>query len=226
LVAPREIVVDELGTLRTQSGNNLKGFWIDVDGLQYRIDLLNPAKPVFYLDQREQHALVGSLCHDRRVLDGFAGQGGFALQAAQAGARAVVAVDLSDKAAKTLGANAQKNGFSVQAVEADLLSYLEGAEASAFDAVILDPPEAYSFENFEKLLMEVFRVLAQGGLLAVYSRGMEVSQESFERLISRAASAQGREGRIFAKTGQPFDFPSLLSLPESVVLKGLILQVE
>lgn len=236
LIAPREIVLDQRSAHReafgleqgvsTLSGQNLKGFWIEVDELQYRLDPLKGEKPGFFLDLREQHALVGSLCAGRRVLDGFAHQGAFALQAARAEATEVVAVDHSSDAVKTIGANAQKNGLTVQAVEADMLSYLQESEAGSWDAIILDPPETCSESDYTGLLKEAFRVLTQGGLLAVYARNAEYSSLSFEQMVAKAAASEGREGRIFARTGQPFDFPTLLQLPESAYLKGIILQVE
>ena len=142
---PREIVVRNDSPLRaafgleaeirTLSGNNLKGYWIEIDDLAYRIDLLNPEKPCFYLDQREQHALVGSLCAGRKVLDGFANTGAFALQAMRNEAESAVAVDTSDMAVKTIGAIAQKNELPIEAVQADVADYLGQCEPGAFDAI-------------------------------------------------------------------------------------------
>lgn len=236
LVGPREIVLDNdcarraaVGldcSLRTQSGQNLKGFWIEVDGLLYRLDLLNTSKPRFALVQREQHALVGSLCAERRVLSLFAREGGFALQAARSEASSVVAVDTNADFVKAIGANAQRNELNVDTVHADALDYLQAAQSGSFDAIILDSPESLSAESMQALHLEAYRVLAQGGVLATYSRSASTTTATFEDLLNHSAAVQGREGRIFAQTAQPFDFPRLLSLPESTLLKGFILQVE
>jgi 23S rRNA (cytosine1962-C5)-methyltransferase len=76
------------------------------------------------------------------------------------------------------------------------------------------------------LHVSAFSCLPSGGVLATYCRSGAVALDAFERMVSSAAAEVGREGRIFARTGQPFDFPTLLNFPESNYLKGLILQVE
>lgn len=235
---PREIVVrndsplraafDLETEVRTLSGNNLKGYWIEIDDLAYRIDLLNREKPCFYLDQREQHALVGSLCAGRKVLDGYANQGAFALQAMRNEAESAVAVDTNEMAVKAIGAVAQKNDLPIEAIQADIESYLAECEPGAFDAIILDPPagSATDFEALSELHRKAFSILPSGGVIATYCRSSSVSAQDFDQMVGAAAASVGREGRIFARISQPFDFPVLLNLPESRYLKGLILQVE
>lgn len=225
---PKEVVFFKEGGASTLSGQNLKARWIEIDGLSFRLDLLNPEKPRFFLDQREQHALVGSLCEGRTVLDGYAHSGAFALQAARAGAEHVVAVDTSDACIKAIGAGAQKNGCFVETIEADVAAFLAERQTGELDAIILDPPETDAFDAaaVEALHGDAFRCLPDGGLLATYCRSATTTAAEFEDAIARAASTAGREARIFARTAQPFDFPVLLNFPESRYLKGLILQVE
>lgn len=225
IVNPVELVVDRGEGPQTVSGQGLKGRWVEVDELFYRIDLLNPQKPRFYLDQREQHPLVGSLCEGRAVLDLFAHSGAFALQAARAGAERAVAVDSEKDYVKAIGANAQKNGLQVEAVVADAFTYLKEAEAGGFDAIVLDPPAGY-FKGkamVEELHRMAFAGLPPGGLLATYCRDSALAD--FESLVAEAGAKAGREARIFARTSQPFDFPMLLNFPESQQIRGLILQV-
>lgn len=235
---PREIVVRNDSPLRaafglesevrTLSGNNLKGYWIEIDDLAYRIDLLNAEKPRFYLDQREQHALVGSLCAGRKVLDGFANLGAFAVQAMRNEAESVVALDTDDMAVKTMGAVAQKNELSIEAVQADVGRYLANCEPGSFGAIVLDPPTEFSddSEALTELHSQAFSILEAGGVIATYCRSSSLAAQDFDQLVAAAAASVGREGRIFARISQPFDFPVLLNLPESRYLKGLILQVE
>lgn len=225
---PKEIVFFKESGASTLSGQNLKARWIEIDGLFYRLDLLNPEKPRFFLDQREQHALVGSLCEGRTVLDGYAHSGAFALQAARAGAEHVVAVDTSEACIKAIGAGAQKNQCFVETIEADVAAFLAERKTGELDAIILDPPETEPFDAVavEALHADAFRCLPDGGLLATYCRSATTSAAEFEDAIARAATAAGREARIFARTAQPFDFPVLLNFSESRYLKGLILQVE
>lgn len=225
---PKEVVIYQNGVATTQSGQNLKARWVEVDGLSYRIDFLNTEKPRFYLDQREQHALVGSLCEGRVVLDGYAHSGAFALQAARAGAEHVVAVDASEACIKAIGAAAQKNNCFVETIDADSAAFLAERSIGDLDAIILDPPHCELFDSaaVEALHRCAFRCLPEGGLLATYCRSSTTTAAEFEATVARAAASAGREARIFARTAQPFDFPVLLNLPESRYLKGLILQVE
>jgi 23S rRNA (cytosine1962-C5)-methyltransferase len=225
---PKDIVIYQNGVANTLSGQNVKARWVEVDGLAYRIDLLKIEKPRFFLDQREQHALVGSLCEGRTVMDGYAHSGAFALQAARAGAEHVVAVDTSEACIKAIGAAAQKNNFFVETIEGDVADFLLERSIGDLDAIILDPPHSESFDSaaVEALHDCAFRCLPEGGLLATYCRSSSTTAVAFEATVARAAVSAGREARIFARTAQPFDFPVLLSLPESCYLKGLILQVE
>ncbi|MGZ0654070.1 class I SAM-dependent rRNA methyltransferase [Coraliomargarita sp. W4R53] len=225
---PKEIVFLKPHAASTLSGQNLKARWIEIDGIGYRLDLLNGEKPRFFLDQREQHALVGSLCEGRTVLDGYAHSGAFALQAARNGAEHVVAVDTSEACIKAIGAHAQKNNCFVETIEADIEAFLKERAVGDLDAIILDPPHTESFDaaGVEALHTSAFTCLPEGGLLATYCRSTSTSASDFEDTVARAATAAGREARIFARTAQPFDFPVLLNFPESRYLKGLILQVE
>jgi 23S rRNA (cytosine1962-C5)-methyltransferase len=225
IVSPVDLVLDEGEGPRTFSGQGLKGRWVEMDEIFYRIDLINAEKPRFYLDQREQHSLVGSLCQGRAVLDLFSHNGAFAMQAMRCGAECAVAVDTEANYVKAIGANAQRNELQIETVVSDALGYLGEAEAGEFDAIVLDPPETYfELENLSaELHRKAFASLPPGGLLATYCR--DVSLADFESLVAKAAAETGREARIFARTSQPFDFPMLLNYPESQTLRGLILQV-
>lgn len=235
---PQEIVFINSGSdrelfglerqIHTSSGNNLKARWVTIDEVAYRLDWMHPEKPGVFLDQREQHLLVGSLCEGRCVLDAYSHSGGFALHALQGGAEHVVAVDQSEVCVKAIGANAQKNECFVEAIACDAGAFLAERTAGDFDCIVLDPPALAKsdFDQLRQVHVDAFRCLPSGGVLATYARSPSISLDQFERFVASAAAVAGREGRIFARTGQPFDFPTLLNLPESNTLKGLILQVE
>ncbi|MGJ8653151.1 MAG: class I SAM-dependent rRNA methyltransferase [Opitutaceae bacterium] len=226
-VAERELYGLER-VAHTQSGNNLKGRWVELDGVFYRVDWLSAEKPGIFLDQREQHLLLGSLCEGRCVLDAHSHNGGFALHALRAGAEHVVALDHSEICVKAIGAHAQRNECFVETMHCDAGAFLAERAVGDFDCIVLDPPAAdvADFEVLHSLHVDALRCLPSGGILATYARSEMVSLDTFERFVATAAAEAGREGRIFARTGQPFDFPTLLNLPESSYLKGLILQVE
>lgn len=225
---PRRVALGLGGARRTLSGCNLKARWIEVDGLAYRLDLWDTAKACFALDQREQHALVGSLCEGRRILVGDAQSGAFALQAARAGATHVLSLDGMEVNAKSIGAHAQKNGVFVETEVSETSLFLDTLEVGAFEGIVFDAPPLGKFdlEGLRAQHKRAFACLPESGLLATYLRSSDVDAVAFERLVGEAATEAGREARIFARTAQPFDFPILINFPESAALKGLILQVE
>ena len=212
----------------TLSGNNLKGKWVEVDGVAFRVDWMNPEKPSVFLDQREQYMLVGSLCEGRCVLDAHAHTGGFALHAMRSGAEHAVAVDQSEMCVKAIGAHAQRNDCFIESMDCDAAAFLAEREVGDFDCIVLDPPALVGgdLDSLHAIHVDAFRCLPSGGVLATYLRSGSITLDAFERSVASAAAHAGREGRLFARTGQPFDFPTLLNLPESNYLKGLILQVE
>ncbi len=211
----------------TLSKNNLKGRWVEMDEVAFRMDFLNAEKPLLSLDQREQYVLVASLTEGRCVCDAFSSIGGFALHSARAGAEYVVALDTCSSAVKALGAAAQKNDCFVEAIESEASVFFDERKLGELDVIILDPgmEDVNSVEALQTLHEKAFRCLSVGGILATYCRLPNVSSEAFERLVSKAAARNGRDARIFARTTQPFDFPMLLSLPESVQVKGLIIEL-
>jgi release factor glutamine methyltransferase len=73
----------------------------------------------------------------RRVLDLCAGSGVLAVCAAMAGARQVVAVDVSRRAVLACRLNARLNGVRLQAIRGDLVAPLDGAR---FDLIVSNPP--------------------------------------------------------------------------------------
>ena len=108
LLKPREIVIRNDAPsrklegmaveIRTASGKVLEPSWMEVGGVQVKIDLVGGQKTGMYLDQLDQHANVAKLAKGRRVLDAFCNQGGFGLACAKAGATSVLGLDSSEDA--------------------------------------------------------------------------------------------------------------------------------
>lgn len=214
--------------IKTHGENPIKGFWVGIDEMNYRVDPANQEKPLFPVEQREQQSLVGSLCTGRRILETYSAAGAFALQALRQGATEATALHPDSDCVKTIGANAQRNSLTVNAQVADPAVYLSEASAGDFEAIVLDPPAdlAGGHEQLAQLQADAFRILPEGGLLATYCRQSDLAADAFETMVAEAAASMGREARLFARTAQPFDHPVLLNLPASRKLCGLILQVE
>ena len=99
----------------------------------------------------------------RRCLDLFAGTGALGLEALSRGAKQVVLVEQSRKAASMLRKNVDSLDATGAVVhEGDAYSFLAGPDAAGFDVVFLDPP--FADENLSELcrLLDEESVLAPG----------------------------------------------------------------
>src|SRR5688572_7017469 len=113
-------------------------------GLQYEVDLHAGQKTGFYLDQRENRRRASSYLNGRRVLDLFCYTGGFAMNAARAGATEVIGIDSSKRAVAQAQRNAELNGLAnIRFETGDGFESLDrlNEQQEKFDAVILDPPK-------------------------------------------------------------------------------------
>ncbi|MDE6342857.1 MAG: class I SAM-dependent rRNA methyltransferase, partial [Muribaculaceae bacterium] len=79
------------------------------NGLQFNIDWLRGQKTGFFVDQRENRALLEKFAKGRKVLNMFCYTGGFSVYAMRGGAESVVSVDSSAKAAALTDANIALN---------------------------------------------------------------------------------------------------------------------
>ena len=81
-------------------------------GCQFKIDWEQGQKTGFFIDQRENRALLGSYSKDKKVLNTFCYTGGFSLAALNAGATHVDSVDASARAIDLTDENVALNGFT------------------------------------------------------------------------------------------------------------------
>ncbi|MFA5257395.1 MAG: class I SAM-dependent rRNA methyltransferase [Opitutales bacterium] len=220
--------------VRTLSGNPLEPRWLNIDGVDYFLDLAGAQKTGFYLDQRAQHLLVGSMAAGRRVLDGFCNQGAFGLQCALQGAASVLGVDSSELAVEQAKANAAHNALPARFEAANLFDYFTANRDSRYDLIVLDPPSFArnkasvdgALRGYKELNLRAMRMLSPNGILATYSCSKSVSRELYMEMLADAAADAGRRVRVIAQTGQPTDHPVVLGIPETEYLKGAILEVE
>ena len=68
------------------------------NGIRFEADVIQGQKTGFFLDQRENRALVGELSRQADVLNAFSFSGGFSLYAGRGGARSVTDLDISPHA--------------------------------------------------------------------------------------------------------------------------------
>lgn len=220
--------------IRTFEEKCLEPFEVSIGGLTYLLDLVEGQKTGFYLDQREQHALVASFAAGRSVLDAFCNQGAFALQCAKAGASAVLGIDSSDTAIRAASRNAEINGLDVEFRQANVFDFFTDHRETSFDLIILDPPPFArtqaqvegAVKGYKEINLRALKALKSDGILATYTCSQAITLDLFQSVLVDAAGDAKRSVRILHTCFQAADHPVLLSMPESGYLHGFILQVD
>lgn len=207
------------------------------DGLQYRVNVAEGQKTGFYLDQRDNRRAFAAYTPGKRVLDAFCYSGGFAMQAARAGAAHVEAVDGSEPALDLGRANAELNGFTgrISFLKADVFDRMaELAEAGEkFGAVVLDPPKfararhaiPEALRGYRRLQALALRLLEPEGVLCVCCCSGLIEWPMLEAVLADAAGEARRDVQILERRGQAADHPVYAACPESSYLKCLIARV-
>lgn len=207
-------------------------------GVRYHVDVPNGHKTGFYVDQRDNRALVAQYARERDVLNCFCYTGGFSLAALKGGARRVVSIDSSGDALELARRNVAANGFDAARAEwldADAFKTLRRLvdEGERFDLIVLDPPKfAPSREHVDRaaraykdINLSGFRLLRPGGLLFTYSCSGAIDLDLFQKIVAGAAADARVDARILKRLGAGVDHPLLSAFPEGEYLKGLLLQI-
>lgn len=217
------------------------GFWGMENGLQFRIDWLRGQKTGFFIDQRENRALLEHYAAGKDVLNMFCYTGGFSVYALRGGARSVCSVDVSQKAIDLVNANVARNfsgNVPHKAVAADAFDFLNdrinGQLETPFDLIILDPPAfakhrdavRNALRGYQRLNAKALEAIRPGGILFTFSCSQAVDKEHFRLAVFSAAAQTGRSVRILHQLHQPQDHPVNIYHPEGEYLKGLVLYVE
>ncbi|MFN2284380.1 MAG: class I SAM-dependent rRNA methyltransferase [Anaerolineae bacterium] len=216
------------------------------NGLRFGVDVRHGHKTGFYLDQRDNRALVReAVAHFNAthfnaptVLNTFAYTGGFAVYALAGGASSVTNVDTSAEALRVGRENLARNGFeeaNTEDIEGDAFTVLRelNSQRCTFDMVILDPPK-FAFtqkdvkraaRGYKDINMQAMRLLNPGGLLFTFSCSGAISADLFQKIVFGAALDVKRDAQIVGRMTQSSDHPVALTFPEGEYLKGLICRV-
>lgn len=202
----------------------------------FRVDLLRGQKTGAYLDQRANRLFLRRFAPGRRVLDAFCYDGWFAVHLAAAGAGEVTALDTSPAALERLAVNAAENGVErIRARRENCFDALkaEGKEGKNYDLVILDPPPFARRKSDTAAALKAYRELHRRALHLVRPRGLlftcccshGVTPDRFAQTLTQAAARAGRRLVLKAQLLQSPDHPILFHQPESLYLKGLLVEV-
>ena len=249
VLSPRAVVLVNEIPLRTlegletytrlASGELAGAVEVEENNLVFYADPLQGQKTGWFFDQRDNRSFVADLAKDAgAVLDLYAYTGGFAVQAAAAGAKRVLAVDSSAPALELAKKAAVRNGVA-EACEFRKDDAFDALEALAagnerFDAVIADPPPfarskkdvPAALKGYRKLARTAAALVRPGGFMFIASCSHNVTADAFALEVAGGISRAGRTGRILRAAGAGADHPVHPLLPETAYLKTLTLQLD
>ncbi len=204
------------------------------DAIHYEVDIVNGQKTGFYLDQRDNRALAGSLANDAEVLNAFCYTGGFSLAALRGGARHVTSIDTSEEALALARRNLELNNLDPQRTEwlaADVFAHLRKLrdQNKKYNLIVLDPPKfaptekhvANAARAYKDINLWAMKLLAPGGSLLTFSCSGAVGADLFQKIVAGAAADARVDLTIDARLGASADHGVSIHFPEGEYLKGL-----
>lgn len=208
------------------------------DDCRYLVNVREGHKTGFYLDQRDNRAIIKRYANNAEVLNAFSYTGGFGIAAVSAGASTVTHVELSAPALAMAEKNTALNTCELKNssfIKGDVFEVLRKFrdQARSFDVVVLDPPK---FADSKGRLMKAARgykdinllgikLLRPGGILATFSCSGLMTPDLFHKVVSDAAVDAGRDVQVIKRLQQACDHPEGLCFPEGLYLKGLLCRV-
>ncbi|MCQ2214466.1 MAG: class I SAM-dependent rRNA methyltransferase [Bacteroidales bacterium] len=205
------------------------------NGLKFAPDWERGQKTGFFVDQRENRALIERYSKDRKVLNMFCYTGGFSMYAMRGGAKLVHSVDSSERAIELTRDNVKINFGDDPRHDAfaeDAFKFMQNATED-YDLVILDPPAfakhynvlGNALKGYKRLNTKALEMIKPGGILFTFSCSQVVTKEIFRTMVFSSAAKAGRKVSVLHQLSQPADHPVDIFHPEGEYLKGLVLHV-
>ncbi len=204
--------------------------------LSFAVPLAAGQKTGWFYDQTaNRERLRRYVAPGARVLDVCSYAGGWAVSALRYGAGSATCVDASQAALACAQANAQRNGFGVEALCADAFDALKalGEQGEKFDVVILDPPAFIKRKKdipqgqaaYRKLNQLALALIGEGGTLISCSCSYHLSPEDLLTAIQGGARHSHRFVQVLESGGQSPDHPVHPAIPETRYLKAYFCRV-
>lgn len=232
-------------TLPQEYASRLKDGWLIGDrtekieilenGHRFVVDPIEGQKTGFFLDQRDNRALLGQFAKGKKILNLYAYTGGFSIYALNQRADEVVSVDISDTAIQLLKENIEANDITSkhEGLAANVKHYLSDCPKDYFDIIVVDPPafaksqrkRHNAVQAYKRINAMAMNCVKPGGLIFTFSCSQVVDSALFANTITAAAIETGRPARILYRMTQGADHPVSLFHPEGEYLKGLVVRV-
>lgn len=205
------------------------------NGIVFAPDWEKGQKTGFFVDQRENRALLERYSLGKRVCNMFCYTGGFSLFALRGGAELVHSVDSSERAIELTRQNVERNfpgDTRHEAFAEDAFHYMEHTRQK-YNLMVLDPPAfakhvsvlRNALKGYRRLNAKAMEIIEPGGILFTFSCSQVVSKEDFRTMVFTAATMAHRRVAILHQLTQPADHPINIYHPEGEYLKGLVLKV-
>jgi 23S rRNA (cytosine1962-C5)-methyltransferase len=210
------------------------------NGLWFEADVINGQKTGYFLDQRDNRALVGSMSAGMRVLDIFAAGGGFGVYAAAGGATRVTCVDQSAPALAAADRNFAHNATlpnvrhcEHDSIAGDAYEVMDRLiqRRKHYDIVVVDPPSfAQRKSNIERALhaygqltQRAVQLTRPDGLLVQASCSSRITEEQFFATVRGSAQRADHDLVEVRRTGHAVDHP--VTFAQGSYLKALFARV-
>ena len=103
-----------------------------------------------------------------------------------------------------------------------------------YDLIIIDPPpfaktrkeKEGAIKGFQYLFINSIHALNEKGFIAIFSCSHHITQEDLQRIMLYGSYRTGRKITILEHLYQDNDHPYVLNIPNSLYLKGYLVQVE
>ena len=226
-------IAPEDGYLIGKAGNAFKAM---ENGLEFKVDWLKGQKTGFFVDQRENRALLEKYSKGKKVLNMFCYTGGFSVYSLRGGAELVHSVDSSAKAIELTDSNVAINFPDAKnhvSFAEDAFKFLND-KREEYDLIVLDPPafakhrEAVrnALKGYKRLNRKALEQIKPNSILFTFSCSQVINKDQFRLAVFSAAAEAKRNVRILHQLTQSADHPINIYHPEGEYLKGLVLFVE
>ncbi|MFN2145873.1 MAG: class I SAM-dependent rRNA methyltransferase, partial [Anaerolineales bacterium] len=209
------------------------------NGITFTANMLTGHKTGFYLDQRENRALIQKISSGKTVLNAFGYTGGFSVYAGRGNAAHVTTLDIAVPALEVAERHWAYNQLPPEKHQTVCLDafdfFADAAKADkTWEVVILDPPSFAPSEAslpqaekaYTRLISLGAQVTAKGGLLAAASCSSHIRRSHFLEICIEGISEARRKAVTMGIHGQPADHPAPLVMPELRYLKFVMLRLD
>jgi 23S rRNA (cytosine1962-C5)-methyltransferase len=203
------------------------------NGVTFVYDLRQGQKTGSFLDQRENHWAARRYASGE-VLDCFSYQGGFALTIA-GNCEHVEGIDMGPAAVAAARRNQELNSISnVTFREGNTFDILKEYDevGRQYDMVVLDPPAfaknrdsiPAAQRGYKEINLRALKILKPGGYLVTCSCSYHISEALFLQILAEAANDARKPISVVERRTQAQDHPILLTVPETLYLKCIIVK--